>query len=250
MKNTEIVATPAAAPRDRKLNAIAGASMDHVKDRRTSVEIVFDHLYAEIASLRLLPGDKISEAEIASQFGVSRQPVRDAFSKLGSMDLLVIRPQRATEVKRFSLKEIAKARFVRAAVEAKVLRQAAAACDAKGAAVLDACLDAQRVAVARLDSTAFGVLDYEFHSTLCAIAKADFAFDVIAAEKAKVDRLCTLGLSKEDRMPDLLADHRSIAAKVQSGDAESAVAIGMRHLSRLDETIAEISTSKSQYFDP
>lgn len=47
------------------------------RDRRTSVDVVFDHLYDEISSLNLLPGDKISEAEIAARFGVSRQPVRD-----------------------------------------------------------------------------------------------------------------------------------------------------------------------------
>ncbi|MGB5556853.1 MAG: GntR family transcriptional regulator, partial [Paracoccaceae bacterium] len=53
-----------------------------LRDRRTSVDVVFDYLYEEIADLRLRPGDKISEAEIAAQFDISRQPVRDAFSRL------------------------------------------------------------------------------------------------------------------------------------------------------------------------
>ncbi|KKK71856.1 hypothetical protein LCGC14_2909720, partial [marine sediment metagenome] len=69
-------------------------------DRRTGVDVVANHLYEEITSLRLLPGAKISEAEIAARFGVSRQPVRDAFSRLENLDLLLIRPQKATEVKR------------------------------------------------------------------------------------------------------------------------------------------------------
>ena len=47
-------------------------------DRRTAVDEIFDHLRAEIDALRLRPGDRISEAEIAARFGVSRQPVRDA----------------------------------------------------------------------------------------------------------------------------------------------------------------------------
>lgn len=225
------------------------APVTQVQDRRTSVDVVFDHLYDEIASLRLLPGDKISEAEIASLFGVSRQPVRDAFSRLEGMDLLLIRPQRATEVKRFSMTEIVKSRFVRAAVEAKVLRLAAEHCDTAGASLLQHSLKEQRDIVAAREPKAFGALDYSFHKTLCEIAKAGFAFDVISAEKAKVDRLCALGLSKEDRMPELLTDHETIADRVIHGDADGAEAAGMLHLSRLDDTIKAISSSNARYFD-
>ena len=62
-------------------------------ERRTSVDDVFDHLHEQIVTLQLRPGDRISEAEIAAHFGVSRQPVRDAFSRLANLDLLMIRPQ-------------------------------------------------------------------------------------------------------------------------------------------------------------
>lgn len=218
--------------------------------RRTSVDEIFDHLREEILSLRLRPGDKISEADIAAQFGVSRQPVRDAFSRLATLDLLMIRPQRATEVKRFSMREIVKSRFVRAAIEQEVLRRAAQYCDAQGAGALELALTAQEQALQNGSFDAFGKLDYEFHEILCKIAKADFAFDVIMLEKSKVDRLCVLGLSKEDRMPELVADHREIAEAVKGHDLELAVEIGMRHLSRLDDTIEKISTTNANYFEP
>jgi DNA-binding GntR family transcriptional regulator len=219
-------------------------------ERRTSVDDIFDYLHEEILSLSLRPGDKISEADIASRFGVSRQPVRDAFSRLANLDLLLIRPQRATEVRRFSTREIVKSRFVRAAVEKEVLRRAAQHCAAEGAAQLDAALAEQEKAIRDRDVDGFGALDYEFHKTLCAIAQADFAFDVIMSEKSKVDRLCTLSLSKEDRMPQLVADHRAIAESVKNHDAEGAVEAGMLHLSRLDETIERISVTNANYFEP
>ena len=84
------------------------ANLSKLTERRTSVDEVFDYLHNEIATLKLLPGDKLSEADMAAKFGISRQPVRDAFSRLANMDLLLIRPQRATEVKRFSMREIEK----------------------------------------------------------------------------------------------------------------------------------------------
>lgn len=226
------------------------SNITHVRDRRTSVDMVYDHLYGEIAALRLRPGDKISEAEIAAQFNVSRQPVRDAFSRLENLDLLLIRPQRATEVKRFSWREITKSRFVRSSVEAEVLRRAATECDAVGAAQLDACLIQQAAIVDAGDYEKFGVLDYQFHQTLCEIAKVDFAFEVIKQEKANVDRLCMLSLAKENRMGLLLEDHKAIAECIKNHDGEGAVAAGMVHLSRLDATIEAISSAHADYFDP
>lgn len=226
------------------------ARATQINDRRTSVDAVFDYLHEEILSLNLRPGDKISEAEIAAQFGVSRQPVRDAFSRLANEDLLLIRPQRATEVKRFSMREIKKSRFVRTAVEKEVLLCASLHCDASGAAMLDAAIAEQEEAVAAKNVEKFGLLDYEFHKSLCKIAQADFAFDVILNEKSKVDRLCMLGLSKDARMPDLVDDHRGIAAAVKNNDPERAIEIGMFHLSRLDETIERISDTNANYFDP
>jgi DNA-binding GntR family transcriptional regulator len=218
-------------------------------ERRTSVDEIFDLLRGEILSLRLRPGDKISEADVASRFNVSRQPVRDAFNRLANQDLLLIRPQRATEVRRFSAREIEKSRFVRAAIEQEVLRRAASRGDAKGAALLDAAIASQELAVAAEDLDGFGKLDYAFHKALCEIADADFAFDVISAEKSKVDRLCRLSMSTESQMPELVEDHRAIADAVVKGEPERAAAAGMVHLSRLDETIERIEATNANYFE-
>ncbi len=225
-------------------------SATQVRDRRTSVDVVFDHLRDQITSLTLLPGDKISESEIAAQFGVSRQPVRDAFSRLENLDLLLIRPQRATEVKRFSMREIEKSRFVRASIESEILRRAAQHCDAIGASQLDASLIQQTAVVEVDDYDRFGALDYQFHQTLCEIAKVDFAFEVIKQEKANVDRLCMLSLSKVNHLSQLLDDHERITECVRNHDGDGAVAVGMLHLSRLDSTIDEILKAHGDYFDP
>lgn len=218
-------------------------------ERRTTVDDVFEYLHDQIASLQLKPGDRISEAEIAAQFGVSRQPVRDAFSRLANLDLLLIRPQRATEVRRFSMRAIEKARFVRMSIEKEVLTRAATYCDDAGAARLADELDKQSKAVANKDVERFGQLDYEFHKVLCDIARADYAFDVILEEKAKVDRLCMLGLEKEQRMPELVEDHRDITSAVIDQDAAAAVDAGMKHLSRLDGTIERITETNANFFE-
>ncbi|MEL6101682.1 MAG: GntR family transcriptional regulator [Pseudomonadota bacterium] len=224
------------------------AQVTQIGARRTSVDEIYAYLFEEISALRLRPGDKISEADIAMKFGVSRQPVRDAFSRLATQDLLLIRPQRATEVKRFSMREIIKSRFVRLSVEKEILQRAASLCDNNGAEILQTALEEQEQSVKDRDIDRFNALDYDFHRLICQIAQTEFAFDVILAEKSKVDRLCTLSLSKGDRMPELVEDHRAIAAAISRQDGDAAIKAGVHHLSRLDETITQISETNANYF--
>ena len=63
---------------------------------RTVTDQIFELLYERVVNLSLPPGAKLSEAEVAAQMGVSRQPVRDAFYRLSQLGFIQIRPQRAT----------------------------------------------------------------------------------------------------------------------------------------------------------
>ena len=69
-----------------------------------------------IAELRLKPGEALSEKDIAGRYGVSRQPVREAFIKLSEAGLVEIRPSRGTFVMKISVREVANARLVREAI--------------------------------------------------------------------------------------------------------------------------------------
>lgn len=223
--------------------------LTHLAERRTSTDVVYDYLYQEIVSVRLLPGTKISEAEIAKSFGISRQPVRDAFARLGNDGLLLVQPQKATEVKKFSERTIARARFVRAAIEVEVLRKAAACWDGSVLDEINENLTQQEVVVASADTDGFHRLDYEFHRLLCQAADAEFAFDAISENKMQVDRLCVLSLLNQDAMSALLGDHRNIITQLQAGDINGVETTIRQHLSRLDGTIETVRSAHGDYFD-
>lgn len=218
-------------------------------ERRTTIDAVFDELYDEIASLRLLPGAKLSEADIARQFGVSRQPVRDAFTRLENKGLLLIRPQKATVVRGFSMQQIANARFVRVAVELEVLRAACEIWDDSRASQLRQNIDEQKKVVKGGDGAAFHSLDYTFHKMICDLSGNPLAFGTIEECKQSVDRLCVLSLDRRDEAATLVQDHEDIASALENRDAESAAIAARVHFSRLDQTISDIHAKHAEYFE-
>lgn len=62
------------------------------------VTSVFDQLLAAVHEGHLLPGQRISDAELAQQFGVSRTPVREALQRLREIGVIEASPSRFTRV--------------------------------------------------------------------------------------------------------------------------------------------------------
>lgn len=219
-------------------------------DRRSAADIVFEKLYGDIISLKLMPGAKLSEMEVAKNFGVSPQPVRTAFHRLSNSDLLLVRPQRATRVRGFSIEEIEDARFIRLSVELEVLRRACEVWDESRNMKLLENIEKQKRCVEAVDPEGLEELDYAFHKLICELAGFPRAFDTIKIQKQKVSRLCSLEYSlKKKELRAILADHLSIAHWLEMKSVENVQDAARRHFTRLDETIDYIAATHSEYFD-
>lgn len=198
----------------------------------------------------LLPGAILSEAEIARHFGISRQPVREAFIKLQEAGLLSIRPQRGTVVQRISVDAVVDARFVREAVEVAVVRAAAAAPPPGLEARLDALIEAQRHAAASADSAEFLRLDEAFHRALAEGIGRGFAWTALEAIKLQMDRVRFLSFEGATPLPVLIGQHRAIADAIAAGEPDRAEAAIRAHLSEILSSLPCIAASHPDYFDP
>ena len=180
---------------------------------------------------------------------MSRQPVRNAFTRLGNEELLLIRPQKATVVRGFSMERVQLARFIRLSIELEVTRSAILLWNAECNDKMKANLVAQENALNSGDLTKFHALDYGFHKLICTLGQCPLAFEVIQDSKQKVDRLCVLSLSQHTEAGLILKDHKEVAAGLASGDLEKALATTRKHLSRLDDTIDFIHQTHPDYFE-
>jgi GntR family transcriptional regulator, rspAB operon transcriptional repressor len=211
----------------------------------TAADQVFAALYRQVLTLELPPGSRLSEAEVARLMGVSRQPVRDAFWRLSQLGFLTIRPQRPTTVSPISERSVEQARFIRTALEAETVRLAVERCTPEALAALERQLADQADAVAADDRERFHGLDDEFHRMLADMAGQGFAWALIRESKAHMDRarFMSLAFSAEQA----LADHRLILDALGAGDAPAAVALMRRHLGRISDIIARISSEHAEY---
>jgi DNA-binding GntR family transcriptional regulator len=221
-------------------------SIDSIRTA-SAADLVFEEIYDRVVTLDLPPGSRLSEADVARQMGVSRQPVRDAFYRLSQLGFLQIRPQRPTTVARISEDAVHRARFIRTALEVETTGEAAARLDPAGRAELDATIEEQRQAVAVDDRLRFHALDDEFHRRICRLSGHEYAWTLIRDNKAHMDRVRYLSLSFGAE--SALKDHERILDALRSGDAGLAVDCMREHLSRIESLLDQIRGEHGEYFE-
>ncbi|SMO99395.1 GntR family transcriptional regulator [Paracoccus laeviglucosivorans] len=219
-------------------------SLDDMR-QRTVTDQVYDALYERVVDLTLKPGAKLSEAEVAAQMGVSRQPVRDAFYRLSQLGFINIRPQRATIVTPISEVAIRQAFFIRLALEIACIRAATTRLTVDQHEALGDVIARQAAAVAADDRAAFHALDDQFHHDICAGAQLEFVWNLIKDNKGHMDRARWLTLSYNAE--NAMREHKSILDGLQARDAEMATAEMTRHLTRIEETLARLRAERPDF---
>jgi GntR family transcriptional regulator, rspAB operon transcriptional repressor len=214
--------------------------------RRTIADQVYDRLRHDIVRLAIRPGEKLSEAEIADRFKVSRQPVREAFIHLADDGFLLIRPQRPTVVKPISEAAVMNAQFVREAVEAAIVAEAASRWGAADRRALSDLIAEQERAAKADDRERFHNLDEDFHREIAERAGRLAAWETVDRHKAEMDRVRFLSLGFGT--PRVIAEHRAIAGALAAQDAEGAASAMRAHLSAIKGFIGAVRAAHPDCF--
>ncbi|MEM5474878.1 GntR family transcriptional regulator [Pacificibacter sp. AS14] len=219
------------------------------QERSPSVtDVVYRQLYDSIVGLTMTPGTKLSEADVASQLGVSRQPVRDAFYRLSQQGFLLIRPQRATVVTKISPAAVLKARFIRTALELETTCTALERANPKDFRSLEDNLDLQKRAIENDKRDVFHELDDEFHAEICVIAGHPEVWTLIKNNKAHMDRVRYLALDKQVSQK-AFNEHVAILDAMKAGDKPRLSDLLRSHLNRIANTIQTIRVEHSEFFE-
>lgn len=195
----------------------------------------------------LAPGDRVSETDISNAYGVSRQPVREAFIKLSDQGLLVVRPQRGTFISRINYTSVLDARFLREAIEADIVKILAINSDAGLITELRNQLAAQNRCNDQ-DTRQFIALDDLFHQTLADAAGKSGTWKQIEGLKTQMDRVRYLSLSKFP-VANLVKQHAQIVADISKHDITQADNSIRMHLREVLKDLPQIVEANPNFFE-
>ncbi|MBJ6125068.1 GntR family transcriptional regulator [Microvirga splendida] len=202
-----------------------------------------------IVSMKISPGEMLSEQDLAQRFGVSRSPVREALIKLSEAGLVRVLPQRGTQVVKISRAAVEDARFIRLAVECAVVREAALKATPIMIAELNASLTRQRRAQRATSSDDFLALDEEFHRLLAETAGRPAAWRMIEDVKPQMDRVRYLDVKQATPRHTIVAQHVMIVDAIKSSDPVAAEKAMRQHLSEILRTLPELAAQYPDLFE-
>lgn len=183
--------------------------------------LVHNEVERMILGGELLPGSKLTEATIATQLGVSRGPVREAFRMLDEAGLVRTEKNRGVFVRTVDLEEALEIFELRAVMEMYIGRKLAETCTAAQAKALRQLVDAMDVAAKAGDAPDYHRFNLAFHDDLLQLAgNAKFTANYRRLTK-ELSLIRRKNLTVESMMV-YTREHRQIVKAIAAHDAEAA----------------------------
>lgn len=180
---------------------------------------------------KFLPGQRLNEVDLASEFGVSRTPVREALRELVAAGLLEYEKHRGIRVKRYTLSEIRHIYEIWSELEAIAARLAASRIDGVSLDEIEKVLEKQRKLVLQGEmSWRYIELNDEFHLIIARSTGNPFLLKMLSnmRELMRLYRLGSPGCL--GRLRDSFEEHQRIFEAIKNRDPEGAYASAFTHV--------------------
>ena len=201
-------------------------------------QTIYTQLRQDIYSIRLVPGEKLSEMKLASQYGCSRVPVRDALHRLRLEGCIDSKPQIGSFISYIDYENLEQVRYVRECVEKQVMLDALRE-NAYEDSIdeLQSLLDQQWDAYKKKELLLAHQLDDLFHLLFLKLPHKEFVRNYMGANNVHYQRARFLSL-KYDPSPEMLVgQHQAILDAVAAKD-EAALSRAIHvHLNNLYRVI-------------
>ncbi len=195
-----------------------------------------DHAYREVKERILtgvLPGGElISEGEVASDLGMSRTPVREAFLRLETEGWMRLYPKRGALVVPIPVAEAEHVAHARYVVEVAAVRAVAVRDRTALIAALRASPDRQRADAEAGDRERFALEDTDFHRTYVVAADNPLLAGFYDSLRERQRRMNSLALHRgATDMAAIIEQHAELADLIEAGDADGFATALVAHLS-------------------
>jgi DNA-binding GntR family transcriptional regulator len=195
----------------------------------SSAERAYEYVKERLLDGRYAGGTLLSENELARRLGISRTPVRDAFSRLEAEDLLALYPRRGALVVPISSSEADDLLEARMLIEPHCARRVAAYHADIGPALQRSISDQE--SALRIGGAGFIASDRRFHRMIVAANDNELLLRQYDFLRDRHQRIAATTIAREPaRVERFIAEHREIARAIARGDADRAGDLMAVHL--------------------
>lgn len=184
---------------------------------RTIQEIVYDKLKQRIVSGFYKPGERLIAKELADEFQISRMPVREALTRLGSTGLVEVIPYRGAIVNKLTTEDYVEIFHIRSVLEGLAARLACTNLNEE---------DLTRMRVANQDIKAmiaendieFQKVNRIFHSTVWEKTKSERLKTLLADLYSEASQYRQMIVIQPDRMKEVYEEHKLLIEALTDKD--------------------------------
>lgn len=208
---------------------------------------VRDELRRLIVSGALKPGQRLNEADVAEQLGVSRSPVREALQRLVAERLLIAERNKSVMVKQFTDDDINEIYDARIAIESHAAVTVIAAGPqrvAETVELLEGALQDLRTALDTGDRVEIAEADLAFHQQLVRCgrnSRLNDAYLLLSAETVTCMTRLEIARPSGD---ELMQDHRDFVDALNTHDPARISAVIAQHLNRASSNLSAFSPTE------
>ncbi len=206
-----------------------------------------DEIENGIVTGTLAPGSRLDEVQLASRFGVSRTPIREALMQLGAIGLVEIRPRRGAVVVDPGPNRIYEMFEVMAELEGMAGSLAARRYTEEDRAKLLAAHAKCELSATSGDTDAYYYDNEIFHHAIYEASHSGFLFDQCSALHRRLRPYRRLQLRVRNRMKVSYGEHDGIIEAILAGEAEKARGLLRSHIAvqgdRFGDLIASLAGS-------
>ena len=212
------------------------ASQDRPAGLTSPAKAIFDTLHDEIVSGLLAPNTPLGQEHLASRFGVSRMPVREAIWQLEALGFVTIEPNRRARVAPASRADFVEIFDMRLVVECLAIRRAIPE-------LSNARLDRAEAIQKQIEGAGgerFGALNGAFHMMLYRAAPQPRLLAHIAMLGNAADRYRSMTRAAPSFREKSDREHYELLAACRRRDTDAAVDCLTRHIGDARDALAPL----------
>ena len=207
----------------------------------TAEQEAYEYILQRIRRGTYGPGDRLKPEDIASAIDMSRMPVREAFRRLATEGLLVLRPNRGAVVVTLDLDDIREIFEMREVLEGLAMRTAVDHFDSRARSDLGHLLERMEYA-RKADTGDWLAAHRSFHEYVCALSNRQRLMRQIAGLHTALEPYLRLWLihANQPVSADVQGEHREIVEAIASGDPARAEKTMQEHIQTTAPDLARV----------